>query len=85
MHIFSGNIQRIERGEIIDSGYEGFFRVRADGKDEISSLPRHVALRVSVALKECEIFRSVLLFVFLRLRSIDLSKGKKKSNLFENL
>ena len=40
-------MQRIERGEIIDTGYEGFFRVRADGKDEISSLPRHVALRVS--------------------------------------
>lgn len=38
--------ERIERGEIIDSGYEGFFRVRADGKDEISSLPRHVALRI---------------------------------------
>lgn len=41
-------MQRIERGEIIDTGYEGFFRVRADGKDEISSLPRHVALRVSI-------------------------------------
>ena len=40
-------LQRIERGEIIESGYDGFFRVRADGKDEISSLPRHVALRVS--------------------------------------
>ena len=41
-------MQRIERGEIIDTGYEGFFRVRADGKDEISSLPRQVALRVSI-------------------------------------
>ncbi|KAL9960679.1 hypothetical protein ACROYT_G034165 [Oculina patagonica] len=38
--------ERIERGEIIDTGYQGFFRVRADGKDEISSLPRHVALRI---------------------------------------
>lgn len=78
MHIFSGNIQRIERGEIIDSGYEGFFRVRADGKDEISSLPRHVALRVSVALKGCEIFRSIFLFAFFHLRSIDMRKGKLK-------
>ncbi|PFX17404.1 F-box/LRR-repeat protein 13 [Stylophora pistillata] len=39
--------ERIERGEIIDSAYEGFFRVRTDGKDEISSLPKHVALRGS--------------------------------------
>lgn len=38
--------ERIERGEIIDSAYEGFFRVRTDGKDEISSLPKHVALRI---------------------------------------
>ena len=43
---FALALQRIERGEIIDSGYEGLFRVRADGKDEISSLPRNVALRV---------------------------------------
>lgn len=64
MHIFPENIQRIERGEIIDSGYEGFFRVRADGKDEISSLPRHAALRVSVALKGCEIFRSFFFICF---------------------
>ena len=76
MQIFPENIQRIERGEIIDSGYEGFFRVRADGKDEISSLPRHVALRVSEALKGCEIFRSIFLFAFLHLGSIDLRKGK---------
>jgi len=45
--IFFQHVQRIERGEIIDSAYEGLFRVRADGRDEISSLPRHVALRVS--------------------------------------
>ncbi|XP_020600406.1 F-box/LRR-repeat protein 13-like [Orbicella faveolata] len=44
--IFNQHVQRIERGEILDSVYEGFFRVRADGRDEISSLPRHVALRI---------------------------------------
>ena len=49
-------LQRIERGEIIDSGYEGFFRVRADGKDEISSLPRNVALRVRLAKKYIKFF-----------------------------
>ncbi|XP_032221277.2 dynein regulatory complex subunit 6 [Nematostella vectensis] len=38
--------EKIEKGEYNDSGYEGFFRIRADGKDEISSLPRHVALRI---------------------------------------
>ncbi|XP_029212767.2 dynein regulatory complex subunit 6-like [Acropora millepora] len=38
--------ERIERGEIIDSELEGFSRVRADGKDDISSLPRNVALRI---------------------------------------
>lgn len=38
--------ERIERGEIIDPGFEGFFHVRADGRDEISSLPRNVALRI---------------------------------------
>ena len=39
--------QRIERGEIIDTGeYRDFFETSEDGKDVISSLPKHVALLV---------------------------------------
>ena len=37
-----------------------------------------MALRVSVALKGCEIFRSIFLFTFFHLRSIDMRKGKLK-------
>ncbi|XP_046839843.1 dynein regulatory complex subunit 6-like isoform X2 [Xenia sp. Carnegie-2017] len=40
--------ERIERGEIIDAGeYSEFFETK-DGKDVISSLPKHVALRIFV-------------------------------------
>ncbi|CAB4012185.1 F-box LRR-repeat 13-like, partial [Paramuricea clavata] len=39
--------ERIERGEVIDTGdYKDFFETAEDGKDVISSLPKHVALLI---------------------------------------
>lgn len=41
------NIQRIEKGEVIDVGeYGDFFHASFDGNDVISSLPKHVAILV---------------------------------------